>query len=393
MITASSSVNGSCRNICNTPSSNFAFLLLAVVIFLALTQLGCHGQGLCLDPCPNPKERRDLFCNCFEPKTTVESKLPPTQSQGSTLQSDCVCAYPATTNKVEAWFISQPPGFDTLRRGTTVRIYVPTDREGNPLCKNLSVCPIVGPKHEQTILGGNLDIEVESATRHDNKWGKTSYSILGTRLSGGILKKNMSSSLFKNNLLSTPLPTEKLHLSFFQTNKKIDSCINVCGHGFTDKDCMQSKINLEYQSAMGELLNRANTGETVITPDDLVKSFRLGGDPCDRGPTAISLFGVSNTGPPCRLEIEASQLDLRIRIEIPARLAGSWQVRSLSHLKLVFDETKFAPSLRFMKLKSEEPSKLDSAFGGLVEFAEADKQRFFLKTKGGRCVGIQTIAR
>ena len=65
---------------------------------------------------------------------------------------------------------------------------------------------------------------------------------------------------------------------------------------------------------------------------------------------------------------------------MPARVYALWSFRSVSRMKLVFNVREFAPTVHFLDLKND-PRTMDFEFGGQVSFAEADKDRFFLRTQ------------
>lgn len=146
-------------------------------------------------------------------------------------------------------------------------------------------------------------------------------------------------------------------------------------------------IDEQTRLSLGQLMTRVSAGEFTLSPKELDDMFHQLSDPCGRGTTSVTLLGVSNSGiSPCRLDAPLGG-GVKLRIEIPARVEGSWSLRSGAMLKLVFARDEYAPLIHFLDAKGA-PLILDEEFGGRIRFAESDGQRLFVRTRGG-CVGVR----
>jgi hypothetical protein len=169
------------------------------------------------------------------------------------------------------------------------------------------------------------------------------------------------------------------------------SCLSKCPPGVVNANCASGALVSSEAKSVGELLGWIESGKKRIEPKELVTLFQTGRtaeDPCGRGPTVLSASGLVNMGGDCKIETTLAQLNARLEIRIPKRLAGTWETRTFP-MRIRFGSND-APIVRILKARSntgrDEPHPLDSEFGGRVLWAEADARRLYVRTNG--CVGV-----
>jgi len=114
-----------------------------------------------------------------------------------------------------------------------------------------------------------------------------------------------------------------------------------------------------------------------ITPDQFMKIFDVGSDPCGRKETLLTPSLISNSGQPCRLDssLGRSAKTFNLAIQLPAKLEGNREIQN-DNLILGFADPTKAPTLII------GDGSLDRDFGGRV-----------LRVSAGKNAGIITTAK
>jgi hypothetical protein len=341
---------------------------LSVLISLLFVLAGCDNPITCPKPCPNPKEKRDFFCGCFDPEENKQKNSGKNQDSGSSAAfASCVCQY--SSGLVGAYFSFPPGAYGSM---SPVRV----SASG---CSDLTLCELMPTQtgDQYQYYTGLMTIRPTNWVKHENYiTGGSIWYVLG-RMEQQKAEAPVDGRKYLSRLASIYLRSQRqIHPAQFVNNAA--GCQGACDAG--SPYCFSQDISGIEAQGLRRLHSAILSSPKTIPSSTLKSMFNVSHDPCERGDTSFESNRLVNRGHSCDMSARIPSIDVTATISVPSVLDGQNTIRD-QRVVVTFDEPAMRPRLKF------SDANLNADWGGDIVSVYGDSQSI------GFSIGAQSCLR